>query len=924
MIDKEAIRRLPEMEADQVFETLETSPAGLTAAEAHRRIRQYGKNELPKPVPRSLWRLLFDQLTHFMALLLWVAGAMAFAVDMPELGYASVTVILINAVFSFWQEYRAERVLSKLTELLPRKITLFRAGKLVIAPAKDVVPGDVLFIEAGDHVPADARLIEAEELSVDLSLLTGESLPAERDAEAITGGQPVIRSTNVVLAGTTAATGRGIAVVYATGKQTEFGKVARLTAGVGREKSTLELQVQRIVRIITSIALLMGLTVFTLAVWWMGLDVRESFIFCIGIIIANVPEGLLPTVSLSLAIGVQRMARQNALVRRLSAVETLCATTVICTDKTGTLTLNEVTVRRIWVPGGNIEVSGAGYEKNGEVLVANPELARQVNLLLTLGVVCSDADIVDDEKNQDTWKTIGDPTEAALLVAAAKGGQSSDEVRGMFIQQLVVPFNSQRRMMTTIEVNRSSSLFPKDETLTMVKGAPPEVLHNCRYWLQADGLIELSDLERSQVNEVNDALAREGHRVLAMAYRTGDVLQPPEQELVLVGLVAMIDPPRPDVAEAIMSCRQAGVRVTMITGDYGLTAEAIGRQIGLMQEEVFVLTGDEFEAIGESEQQELLRQDIPIIFARATPGHKLKIVETYKVLGDIVAVTGDGVNDAPALKAAHVGIAMGRGGTDVAREAADIVLLDDHFATIAKAIEQGRAIYDNIRKFMTYILASNIPEIVPFVAMVFAKIPPALNIMQILAIDLGTDMLPALALGAEKPEKGVMGRKPSDYSGNLLDRALLLRAYGFLGIIEAVLSMGGFLAVWFQSGYTFTDIQQVTTQILYNTADETTRNIYLRATTMALASIIACQVGNLFVCRSEYLPFWKMSYRDIQLLLTGIVTEISLLMAIIYLPFLTAIFLTRPLTLQDLAWLVLCPVILVILEEFRRYFAAKF
>jgi len=478
-------------------------------------------------------------------------------------------------------------------------------------------------------------------------------------------------------------------------------------------------------------------------------------------------------------------------------------------------------------------------------------------------------------------------------------------------------------MMTTIEVNRSNALFPIGETITMVKGAPLEVLQNCRYWLQADGLREMSESDRSEAIEVNDALAREGHRVLAVAYRLGADLQPPEQELILAGLAAMIDPPRPDVAEAMLMCRQAGVRVTMITGDYGLTAEAIGRQIGLIQDKVCVVTGTEFETMSDEKRQELLRQDLPIIFARAAPEHKLKIVETYKVLGDIVAVTGDGVNDAPALKAAHIGIAMGMGGTDVAREVADIVLLDDHFGTIVKAIGQGRAIYDNIRKFMTYILASNIPEVLPFVAMVFARIPPALNILQILAIDLGTDMVPALALGAEKPEKGVMSRKPSDYSGNLLDRSLLLRSYGFLGVIEAALSMGAFLYVWFHFGYSFTEIQQVTSEILYNTADEATRDIYRHATTMALASIIACQVGNLFVCRSEYLPFWRLSFRDIKLILTGIVTEISLMAAIIYLPFLAAIFLTRPLTLQDFAVLALCPVILVIAEECRRFVAAR-
>ena len=918
-MDKETISRLPEMETEQVFAALDTSPAGLSAGEAKRRIRIYGSNTLPKAASRSLLRLLLEQLTHFMALLLWTAGAMAFAIDMPELGVATWAVVLINAMFSFWQEYRAERALSKLADLLPRRITLFREGRLEIVPAVDIVPGDVLVIEAGDHIPADARLVETEELSVDLSLLTGESLPVERSAAATEGGQLVIQSANVVLAGTTVAAGRGIAVVYATGRQTEFGYVAHLTAGVDRGKSSLERQVQRIVRLITTIALLMGATVFLLAVWWIGLDVRESFIFCIGIIVANVPEGLLPTVSLSLAVGVQRMAGQNALIRRLSAVESLCATTVICTDKTGTLTMNEVTARRVWLPSESIVITGGGYEKSGQLSDARLEQARQIQLLLIIGIMCSEAEIETDAENDQVWKIIGDPTEASLLVMAAKGGQDVDAVRSMFKRQLVIPFSSAKKMMTTVEVNLTCPIFRSGETVTMVKGAPLEILRECKYWMKSDAATAMSDKERQTVIEANDALAREGHRVLALAYRAGDPLQPPEQELILAGLVAMIDPPRPDVAEAMQLCRQAGVKTTMITGDYGLTAEAIGRQIGLVQDRVVVVTGAEFAAMDEARRQELLRQEVPVIFARANPENKLQIVETYKAMGEIVAVTGDGVNDAPALKAAHIGIAMGRGGTDVAREVADIVLLDDHFSTIVRAIEQGRAIYDNIRKFMTYVLTSNVPEMSPFIAMVFANVPPALNILQILAIDIGTDMLPALALGAEKAEKDVMQRKPSDYGKDLLDRSVLLRAYGFLGVVEAVISFGAFLYVWFHYGYSFADIQAVTSQILNNKANIATQDIYQHATTMAVAAIIACQVGNVFVCRSASQPFWKIPLQSNRLLWAGIVSEIAALAAMVNIPVLSAIFLTQPLSLKEWGLLLLCPVILVAFEEARRY-----
>ena len=919
MYDKALISQLPELEPAQVFVALDSTPAGLSTAEARRRLQLCGPNVLPKPASRPLWRLLMDQLVHFMALLLWVAGAMAFAIDMPELGVATWAVVLINAVFSFWQEYRAERALSKLADLLPRRITLLREGRLEIVPAMEVVPGDVLVIEAGDHIPADARLVESEELSVDMSMLTGESMPVERGSTPLKERQAADQCANVVLAGTTVAAGRGIAVVYSTGRQTEFGYVAHLTAGVGRGKSTLELQVQRIVRLITTIALLMGAAVFFLAIWLVGLDVRESFIFCIGIIVANVPEGLLPTVSLSLAVGVQRMAGQNALVRRLSAVETLCATTVICTDKTGTLTMNEVTVKQLWLPDGSIEVTGGGYDKAGQLLGTRPAQESQIQLLLTIGILCSEAELADNPQSVQSWKIVGDPTEAALLVVAAKRGLETDQVRPQFRRELVIPFSSARKMMTTVDVNLSCPIFQAGEVLTMVKGAPLELLRNCTAWLKNGEVTAMGPADRALAIAANDDLARSGHRVLALAYRSGETLQPPEQALTLAGLVAMIDPPRPDVAEAMQLCRRAGVRVAMVTGDYGLTAAAIGRQIGLVQDNVSVVTGADFSAMDEAKRLDLLRQEAPLIFARANPENKLQIVEAFKAMGEIVAVTGDGVNDAPALKAAHIGIAMGRGGTDVAREVADIILLDDHFSTIVRAIEQGRAIFNNIRKFMTYVLTSNVPEMTPFIAMVFAKVPPALNILQILAIDIGTDMLPALALGAEKAEQDVMERKPSDYSKDLLDRSVLWRAYGFLGTVEAGISFAAFLSVWFHHDYAFADIQAAAPLLLSGGADMALRELYQHATTMALASIIACQVGNVFLCRSATQPFWKIPLLSNKLLWLGIVGEIAALAAMINLPVLAGVLLTRPLDPQDWGLLLLCPLVMAILEELRRF-----
>ena len=519
-MEKATLRKLPVVPPDEVFTLFNTSPAGLTTTEAAKRQSLYGKNILPQPAKRSLWHQLLDQITHFMALLLWIAGLLAFLVDMPELAWATWAVVTINAGFSFWQEYRADKALTALTRILPRKVKLYRNGNLEVTDAEELVVGDVFTVEAGDHVPADARLIAADALLVDLSLLTGESLPVERTAApAPLDDQPLSNSHNLLFAGTSLAAGRGTAVVYATGKQTELGKVTQLTAGLTRQKSTLELQVQRIVRVITMIALLMGGVVFALAVWWIGLDMRESFIFAIGIIVANVPEGLLPTVSLSLAVGVQRMARQNALVRRLSAVESLSATTVICTDKTGTLTLNEVTVKLLWIDGQELAVTGNGYEQEGDIKLADENLRQPVDMALTIAAVCSEADIAPDKSQPGNWQMIGDPTEAALLIAAEKNRLSIQTLRSEFHRASSIPFDSQRKMMSVVVTAAGSTLFTTGETVALIKGAPLEVLHCCTSVLRSGRIFPLTPDDRQRITAANDSLAAQGYRVLAFAYR---------------------------------------------------------------------------------------------------------------------------------------------------------------------------------------------------------------------------------------------------------------------------------------------------------------------------------------------------------------------------------------------------------------------
>jgi len=969
---------------ETVYQSLGSTVNGLTEAEAAERLQRFGPNELPTPPRRPLWLRFADQLTHFMALLLWVAGLLAFIAQTPALGWAIWAVIWINALFSFWQEFQAEQALAALKKVLPMQVKVYRSGTLQQIPARELVRGDVMQLEEGDRLSADARLVLAEQCYVDVSVLTGESLPVARNAypvsirEAVSvrAGKPVLRSgeqplresvnvaevANLVLAGSTIAAGRALAVVYATGAQTEFGQVAHLTTVIERETSTLEIQVGQIVRLITTIAISMGIIVFLLTYWLVGMEVRESFIFAIGIIVALVPEGLLPTVTLTLALGVQRMAKQNALVRRLSAVETLSATSVICTDKTGTLTKNEMTVRYLWlpweVPAGEssevlgvgdrpsphlVEVTGSGYDPTTGTIQLPPEFEARwkVQLLLLGAALCSNARLIHPSPHR--WQEIGDPTEAALLVAAVKAGLALDRLPQQFPRLREVPFDSRRRMMTVVLDWQAAEPFGaigavtwlRDVThLGLTKGAPLEILRHCHSILR-DGTVQpLTPTDHERAIAANDYLARQGFRVLGLAARPGDATllnlrsQELEQNLILIGLIAMFDPPRPEVPQALAQCHTAGIKVTMVTGDYGLTAEAIARKIGLVPttahpEQLRVITGRDLGHLSDAELRQILKYRATLVFARMSPEHKLRLVQAYKDIGEIVAVTGDGVNDAPALRAAHIGIAMGQSGTDVAREAADIVLTDDNFATIVSAVEQGRAIYQNIRKFMTYILASNVAELVPFLAMVALKIPPALIIMQILAVDLGTDMVPALALGTEQAEAGTMQDKPRAKTKSLLDRALLLRAYCFLGLIEATAGMVSFLLVWWSYGYDLTELQAITPALLAHTAQPMTTAIYAQATTMTLVAIVACQDGNIFACRSEKVSIARLGFFSNPLIWLGIGIEWTLLLAIVQIPPLSQIFFTMPLAPWQCLVVLVFPLLVLGAEEGRKWLGRR-
>jgi calcium-translocating P-type ATPase len=873
------------LQAADVLASLGSSEAGLDAADVARRRAEFGPNRLEELRGPPPWRLLLRQFTHFFALILWVAAVLAFAAefassgddDMWRLGVAIVCVIVINGVFSFVQEYRAGRALAALRKLLPAATRTLRAGELLTVPAEDLVPGDVVLLAEGDQVPADCRVLQASALRADFATLTGESKPLTRTADPV-DAPPSLEARNLLFAGTSIVSGRGRAVVHATGMRTEFGRIAHLTQTAVERESPLQAEIARLSRLIAMLAAALGLAFFGIGLA-MGLPAWHSAMFAIGIIVANVPEGLLPTVTLSLAMATQRMARRNALVRHLPAVETLGATSVICSDKTGTLTQNRMSVRAVFVA------------RLGAVTGEPEQLAAEAHLMRNLRQ-CHDLRR-GRRDGQEVW--LGDPMERALTEFGRQHGAAGEE---RVVDDM--PFDSERRCMSVVvEHDGRRWLY--------CKGAPEAVLQRCSTIDAAAGAVPLDDERRASVEHAHREMAARGLRVLAFACRELTSAQVPvEASLTLSGLVGLDDPPRPEVPDAIARCRSAGIRVVMLTGDHPDTALAIAREIGLVQSsEPRVVQGERMQHW--TDAQLSVELDAPeVLFTRVTPEQKTRVVRGLQSKGHVVAVTGDGVNDAPALKVADIGVAMGVGGTDVAKEAADMVLLDDNFATIVNAVEEGRAVYQNVRKFLTYILTSNVPELVPYLAFVLFRIPLPLTIMQILAVDLGTDMLPALALGAERPDGSLMREPPRSPRERLLSWPLLVRAYLWLGLLQAAAALTAFFYVLHLGGWR------------YGETLASTNPLYLQATTACMSAIVLAQVVNVFACRHPRRSMFSRGPGSNRLLLAGVAAEIALLLLIIFTPAGQAAFGTAPVATS--VWLVMAGLALAFgaLEELRK------
>ncbi|HBY95793.1 MAG TPA: calcium-translocating P-type ATPase, SERCA-type [Chloroflexi bacterium] len=874
----------------------ELSQQGLSHTEAAQRLEAVGLNELVIKAGESPLKKFLQQFSDFIVLILIAAALISGLLGEWLDAIAIIVIVILNAVIGFIQEYRAEQAIEALKKLTAPNARVVRDREVRIIPAREVVPGDLILLEQGDIVPADARLLASQSLQIEEAALTGESVPVKKDAHArVPLDAPVADRLTMVYASTQVSYGKGRAIVTATGMQTELGKIAGMVESVAEEKTPLQDRLDRIGKYLVYAALAIVAIVFLVGLA-RGEDPLHMFLVAVSLAVAAVPEGLAAVVTIALALGVRRMAARNALIRRLPSVETLGSTTVIASDKTGTLTQNAMTVRKIVVNDIIVDVTGEGYEPEGEFLVHGQllpaNLRADVAEVLRIGELANTAALRWNEQT-GRWEIVGDPTEGAILVAGAKFGLWREEIISTFREVAELPFDSERKRMSMI-VRR-----PNGRYRLYVKGAPDVILNLCTHYLDHGIAHPLTSERRAAILTINRDLANQALRVLGVAFRSLErVPEEPtpemmEHDLVYAGLIAMIDPPRLEAIAAVEEARRAGIETVMITGDHLATAVAVGRELRLFDQDDVAITGQELEHLSDAEL--IARVDDIKAYARVSPEHKLRIVRAWKARNQVVAMTGDGVNDAPALKEANIGIAMGITGTDVAKGAADMILADDNYATIVHAIEEGRSIFDNIRRFVHFLLSCNIGEVITMFVGPLLGWPLPLLPIQILWINLATDSLPALALGVEKAEPGIMQRPPRPSSEDIITPRLL-RIMLFQGLIIGAVTLAAFAIEYF----------------LHSGSEE-------RARVLAFSTSIFAQNVHAFNLRSNTLSIFKLGLFSNMALIGAFIAVLLSELAIIYIPFFHPIFQTMPLDLADwglIAGLGVMPLVIMEIVKF--------
>lgn len=876
---------------------LGTDPvAGLSGEEAASRLASHGPNELKDRPRRSLVQRLLAQFADFLILVLLTAGVVSALLGEWIDAGAILAIVVINAVLGIIQEGRAERAIEALRKMAAPTARVLRDGTMQKVPASALVPGDVVLVEAGDVVPADVRLVESVSLQIEEASLTGESVPVEKDAMAVyTEPRPLGDRANIAYMGTAVTYGSGRGIVTSTGAHTEIGRIAEKLKSMKEEATPLQKNLAQLGRLLGLLCLVVCAGVF-LQGFLTGGDPLALFMTAISLAVAAIPEGLPAVVTIVLALGMRRMADRNAIVKRLPAVETLGGVDVICTDKTGTLTQNEMTVVRLYTEGCDAEVSGSGYALEGEIrdqdgTLIDPEGTLSLRRLLEIGALCNDAQLAAEKDGAPG--IIGDPTEAAMLVAAYKGGIRQERIAAIRPRVAGLPFDSVRKRMTTFHEGFSDS-----PVLALVKGAPDLVIGRCVSLLTPDGIRPMHPEDRDRLLAANSAMGSEALRVLAFAYRAFDVIpdldpEKVESDLVFAGLMGMIDPARPEARDAIAICRQAGIRVVMITGDHRETATAIARDLALMPEGSRVLDGSDLDGIAEEELRQL--SESVRVYARVSPDHKVRIIEAIRANGHVASMTGDGVNDAMALKRADIGVAMGITGTEVAKGTADMILTDDHFATIVHAVEEGRIIYANIRKFVGFLLSCNIGEILVIFLSVLLLGPryAPLAPLQLLWLNLLTDSFPALALGREPGEPDNMRRPPRTRDARIVDRRMI-RTIAF----QSVAIFGAVFAAFQIGRLVYPDVLMDGVSAPHD-----------GARTFAFATLLLAELFRAFSARSENLTVFETGLGGNRSMVQAVALSGVLLLAILYLPFLSPLFSTVPLSLRD--WLAIVPLALV-------------